>query len=261
MYTVLHVEQSEFFLRIAKNIIEEKNYEYISTDNIEEASSILKNNKIDLVITCFYPNGGTIEEFVKEVNSKYEAPIFVVTSNTIDVEKKDLINLGVTEYILKNDFEEEIRKHINYVFQYDQYMDDVREAKIAVIEDSMFERKIQKDIYERNSIKNVDFYESGHELLNSGKTYDIYLVDIILKNEFGKDLIRNVRVNNIESIIIAVTALDNNKTISSILDAGANDVISKPINENLFIAKLKSNIRVYSLNKKIQKMLENKNNN
>lgn len=141
MYTVLHVEQSEFFLTIAKNIIEEKNYKYISTNDIKEASSILTNNKIDLIITGLYPQGGSIEAFIKEVNSKYEAPIFVVTSNNIDAKKKDLINLGVTEYILKNDFENEITKHINYVFQYDQYMNDLREVKIAVVEDSMFERE------------------------------------------------------------------------------------------------------------------------
>lgn len=256
MYTVLHVEQSEFFLRIGKNIIEEKNYRYIATNDINEASSILRNNKVDLVITCLYPEGGNIEDFIKEVNSKYEVPIFVVTSNNIDAQKKDLINLGVTEYILKNDFEDEIGKHINYVFQYDQYMNDLREVKIAVVEDSMFERERQKEIFDKHEIENVDFYESGRELVNSGRVYNIYLIDIILKDEFGKDLIRNLRINNIEAIILAVTALDNYKTLASILDVGANDIISKPINENLFIAKLKSNIRVYTLNKKIQMMLE-----
>lgn len=256
MYTVLHIEQSEFFLKMAKNIVEEKKYRYISTNNIEEANNILRNNEIDLVITCLYPNGGTIESFIKDINSKYEVPIFVVTGNSIDSKKKDLINLGVTEYIVKNDFEDEICKHMNYVFQYDQYMSDLREAKIAVIDDSFFEKERQKEIYKKYSMKNIDYYESGIELENSGKKYDIYLVDIILKNEFGKDLIRSLRVNNIESIILAVTVLDNTKILASILDAGANDIISKPINEKLFIAKLKSNIRVYTLNKKINNIID-----
>lgn len=256
MYTVLHIEQSEFFLKMAKNIVEEKKYRYISTNRIKEANDILKNNEIDLVITCLYPNDGTVESFVKDINSKYEMPIFVVTGNSIDSKKKDLINLGVTEYILKNDFEDEISKHMNYVFQYDQYMSDLREAKIAVIDDSIFERERQKDVFNKYDIKNVDYYESGVELEKSKKEYDIYLVDIILKKEFGKDLIRNLRVNSIEAIILAVTVLDNTKILASILDAGANDIISKPINEKLFIAKLKSNIRVYTLNKKINNMID-----
>lgn len=256
MYTVLHVEQSEFFLKMARNIIEEKQYKYIATNDINEAITILENNKIDLVITSFYPTGGSVEELIKEVNSKYEAPIFVVTSNNIDANKKDLINLGVTEYILKNDFEEEIGKHINYVFRYDKYMNDLREAKIAVVEDSNLEKEFQKEIFYRYNIKNIDFYESGDELEKSRKEYDIYLVDIVLKNEFGKELIRKLRVNNIEAIIIAVTGLDNTKTLASILDAGANDIINKPIDESLFISKLKSNIRVYTLNKEIKRILD-----
>ena len=255
MYTVLHLEQSEFFLKISKNIVEEKEYKYISTSNIKDAINILKNNKVDLIITCFYPEGGTIEEFVTLVNSEYEVPIFVVTSNNIDLNKKDLINLGVTEYLLKNDFEEEFGKHINYVFQYDQHMNDLRKSKIAVVEDSPFDREIQKNIYNKYKIENVDFYESSSDLIKSMKKYNIYLIDIILKDEFGKEIIRKLRINNREAIIIAVTGLDNTKTIASILDSGANDVINKPIDEKLFIAKLKSNIRAYTINKQIEDML------
>lgn len=48
----------------------------------------------------------------------------------------------------------------------------------------------------------------------------IYLVYSILKNEFGKELVRKLRVNNIESIIIVVTGLDNTKILASILDVG-----------------------------------------
>lgn len=90
-----------------------------------------------------------------------------------------------------------------------------------------------------------------------GKKYDIYLIDIILKNEFGKDIIRKIRRSNIDSSIIAVTALDNNKALSKILDCGADDFITKPIDEELFIAKLKSNVRIYSLQKKLDKFIKN----
>ena len=80
---------------------------------------------------------------------------------------------------------------------------------------------------------------------------------IILKNEFGKDIIRKIRRSNIDSSIIAVTALDNNKALSKILDCGADDFITKPIDEELFIAKLKSNVRIYSLQKKLDKFIKN----
>ncbi len=50
--------------------------------------------------------------------------------------------------------------------------------------------------------------------------------------------------------------MDNNKTLSNILNCGADDIINKPLDENLFIAKLKSNIRIYTLNKKIKSILK-----
>lgn len=102
----------------------------------------------------------------------------------------------------------------------------------------------------RYGIQNVDYYNSGKELFNSNKKYDMYLIDMVLENEFGKTLIRQIRRNNINSSIIAVTVLDNNKTLSNILNCGADDIINKPLDEKLFIAKLKSNIRIYTLNKK-----------
>ncbi|AYE35376.1 response regulator [Clostridium septicum] len=254
MYTVLHIEQSEFFLKIVESEVLEKGYEYISTENFNEANSILRENHIDLIITSLYAKGGKIEEFVKDVNSKYNIPIFVVTSNDIDEHSRKIINLGISEYILKKDMKEEIRKHLDNIFREDEYMECLKEVSIAVLEDNKLERIIEKKLLEDYGIKNVDYYMSGELLLNSNKKYDIYLIDIILKNEFGKDIIRKIRRNNIDASIIAVTGLDNEKTLANLLNTGANDFITKPVNEDMFIAKLKSNVRVYNLEKKLKEL-------
>ncbi|ATD55465.1 response regulator [Clostridium chauvoei] len=253
MYTVLHIEQSEFFLKIVKSEVLGKGYQYISTESFNEASRILENDKIDLIITSFYAKGGKLEDFVKDVNSEYNIPIFVVTSNDVDESSRNIINLGISEYILKKDLQVEIKKHLDTIFREDEYMRCLKEVKIAVLEDNKLERIIEKKMLEDHGIKNVDYYQSGSDLLNSEEKYDIYLVDIILKNEFGKDIIRRIRRNNIDSSIIAVTGLDNQKTLANLLNTGANDFITKPVNEDMFIAKLKSNVRVYNLEKKLKK--------
>lgn len=149
---------------------------------------------------------------------------------------------------------EEIRKHLDNIFREDEYMECLKEVSIAVLEDNKLERIIEKKLLEDYGIKNVDYYMSGELLLNSNKKYDIYLIDIILKNEFGKDIIRKIRRNNIDASIIAVTGLDNEKTLANLLNTGANDFITKPVNEDMFIAKLKSNVRVYNLEKKLKEL-------
>jgi len=254
MSNILHIEQSSFFEKLLENIVLEKGYIYTNVKDVFKAREVLELKDIDLIITSLYSNNGEVEEFLKFVNRKYDIPVFVVTSDDVDDNRRDIINLGINEYILKKDLEVEIKKYLDTVFRTDEYMKNLQEANIAIVEDNDMYTKISKEILEKYNILNVDYYKDGQSILDSGKTYDLYLIDIILKNEFGKDLIRKIRRNNIDSSIIAVTALDNNKALANILDSGADDFITKPIDEELYIAKLKSNIRIYNMQKKINKL-------
>ncbi|GAB6167638.1 response regulator [Clostridium carnis] len=254
MYSVLHIEQSSFFSKLVKRIVEEKGYKYIQVETFNEANEVLSEENVDLIITALYSKDGVIEEFVKDINEKFNIPIFIVTSDNVDDKRKELINLGISEYILKNDLENEIKKHIDTIFREDEYMKALKNANIAVVEDNAFATLIEKEILTKYGIDQVDYFKSGKALINSEKKYDIYLIDIILKNEFGKDIIRKVRRDNIDASIIAVTSLDNNKTLAKILDSGADDFIIKPVDEDIFIAKLKSHIRVCMLQKEIKSL-------
>ena len=257
MNNILHIEQSVFFETMVEEIVLEKGYKYINVKDVFKAKEVLEDKDIDLIITSLYSNNGEVEEFLKFVNRKYDIPVFIVTSDDIDDSRKNIINLGVNEYILKKDLEVEIRKYLDTVFRTDEYMKDLQEAKIALVEDNDMYTRISKGILKKYNILNVDYYKDGQSLLESKKVYDLYLIDIILKNEFGKDLIRKIRRDNIDSSIIAVTALDNNKALANILDSGADDFITKPIDEELYIAKLKTNIRIYNMQKKINKLSNN----
>lgn len=257
MYNILHIEQSNFFSKLLKKIVEEKGYTYINVKDFNEARTVLNSQNISLIISSIYAKGGNIEEFVEAVNKKLDIPILVVTSEDMDDQRKELINLGISEYIQKKDLEEEMKKYLENIFRVDEYMRDLQDANIAIVEDNEFFIELEREILRSRKIYNVDYYSDGKSLIDSGKKYDIYLIDIILKNEFGKDIIRKIRRNNLDSLIIAVTALDNNKALSKILDCGADDFIIKPIDEELFIAKLKSNIRVYNLKKKLDKATKN----
>lgn len=87
------------------------------------------------------------------------------------------------------------------------------------------------------------YFESGTELAESKKIYDIYLVDLVLQDEFGKNIIAELREKSDESLIFAVTSLNNPNLLADVIDSGADDIIIKPIEEKIFIAKLKSFVR------------------
>ncbi|KAJ48680.1 DNA-binding response OmpR family regulator [Clostridium tetanomorphum] len=254
MCTVLHIEQSEFFCNLVEDRVREKGYQYMCTDSFNEAYNILQRFYVDLIVTSQYAKGDQIENFLKKVNKniKDEVPIFVLTGDNINEKKKDLINLGVSDYVLKCDIESGICKRIDSILEEHMDMKSLKEVEMAIVDDNIFETAVEESLLNKYDIYNFDYYESGRELMESKSKYDVYLVDIVLKNEIGTDIIRNIRRSNKEAVIIAVTSLNNPRTLASVLNAGADDYIQKPLNEDLFMAKLKSNIRHYSIDRNIQ---------
>ena len=156
---------------------------------------------------------------------------------------QQFMNLGVIQYIDKEDVDEALIKYIDNIFKLDKYLEILKEKDIAVIEDSHFSRLHLKDIFDRYKIKSVRYFASGIELAESKKNYDIYFVDLVLQNEFGKNIITELREKNKDALIFAVTSLNNPNLLADVIDSGADDIIVKPIEEKVFIAKLKSFVR------------------
>ncbi|WP_125152135.1 response regulator [Clostridium rectalis] len=253
MYTILHIEQSEFFCNIVEDAVRDKGYQYMYTDSFEKAYSILKRFYVDLIITSLSAKDGTIEEFLVKVNKniKDRGPIFALTGDSLDNRKKRIIDLGVSDYILKSNINEEICSRMEDVLKEKDDMKYFKEVKMAIVEDNFIERDVEERLLNRYGIYNIDYYKSGKDLLKSKIIYDVYLVDIVLKDEFGTNVIRNIREREKDALVIAVTSLNNPKTLASVLNSGADDYIIKPLDENLFMAKLKSNIRNYMYCRKL----------
>ena len=231
MKTILHIEPSAFFVEVIREKFNDSEYEYLSTDSYNEALILLEEFDVDLIISSFEGNGMTCEEFIKNVTYSYQdIPVCILSGNKLNSNMQQFMNLGVIQYI-------------DNIFKMDKYLQILREKEIAVIEDSHFSRLHLKDIFDRYKIKSVRYFESGTELAESKKIYDIYLVDLVLQDEFGKNIIAELREKSDESLIFAVTSLNNPNLLADVIDSGADDIIIKPIEEKIFIAKLKSFVR------------------
>ena len=57
------------------------------------------------------------------------------------------------------------------------------------------------------------------------------------------NIITELREKNKDALIFAVTSLNNPNLLADVIDSGADDIIVKPIEEKVFIAKLKSFVR------------------
>ena len=82
--------------------------------------------------------------------------------------------------------------------------------------------------------------ESAIDLLKSGKTIDLVLLDIMMPIMDGYEVLRILRSDNLfkDIPVIAVTARAMKGDDIKCLEAGATDYIPKPIDLKIFISKL-----------------------
>lgn len=261
MYTILHLENSEFFRKIFGNIFGEKGINYIATKTVEESLEILEKEKIDLILTAVEIPKGNIKEFLEKINSniKYaDIPVFVLTGDDELDRRKEVFQFGIVDYLLKKTSIDDIVKVIENFINEDKMVLKLKKLKIAVLDDSKLETNVVKTIFKDKKIWNVDYYENGRELMNIDKDYDIYLIDMVLKDCSGEEVILKIREKNNNSVIIAVSAITNEKTISHMLSIGADDYIVKPYVTEVFMARIKSRIRSYLIIKELSNKLEKK---
>lgn len=88
--------------------------------------------------------------------------------------------------------------------------------------------------------------ETGYEFAESC-AYDLIVLDVILPKLDGIDLCRNLRSKGIKSPILLLTARDSATNKVAGLDAGADDYLTKPVDLQEFLARIRALLRRGSL--------------
>ncbi len=120
--------------------------------------------------------------------------------------------------------------------------------KILVVDDNSNNRMMLKLLLEDYAQKNsgctfeIDEAQDGLQAIekSSGAVYDLIFMDIMMPNMDGIAATARIRRHNKKTMIIAVSAVDDNERKKVILNNGAEDYISKPVNADIFSARLNS---------------------
>jgi len=120
-------------------------------------------------------------------------------------------------------------------------MSDIKnkKLKILVTEDEAINRMYISTILERNGWE-IHEASDGEEALSciSNNTYDIVLMDISMPKMNGLDATMEIRKNETDGShlpVIALTAHAFPSDRKKFLDAGMDDVVIKPLNEETLI--------------------------
>src|SRR5437899_7323649 len=128
-------------------------------------------------------------------------------------------------------------------------------AKILVVDDTPKNVKLLADLL---TVKGygVVTAASGREALAQveAERPDLVLLDVVMPEMSGYEVCRKIRENPATEIlpVIMVTALDPAEERIKGLDAGADDFLTKPINQAELIARVRSLLRIKELHDQVQ---------
>ncbi|OEK07107.1 response regulator transcription factor [Roseivirga misakiensis] len=113
--------------------------------------------------------------------------------------------------------------------------------EILVIEDEAKLAALIKEGLEKSDyIVTVETNGSNGIATAINQTFDLILLDIMLPDQSGFDVLQAVRANNIITPIIFLSALNESKTVIKGLDYGAVDYIKKPFDFDELRARIRN---------------------
>ncbi|MEF9951313.1 MAG: diguanylate cyclase [Clostridium sp.] len=124
--------------------------------------------------------------------------------------------------------------------------------KVILIEDCRFQGSITRDLLEKNGFI-TKWVLSGEEALENNlyENYDIVVLDVVLPGIDGYELCKKIKASKQIIPIIMLTSMDNEQCVIKALNAGADDYIKKPHNNQEFIARINVQLRTARLQKQL----------
>lgn len=247
---ILHICQDELFLKRIKSIIESTGDVCISIRSTIGLASRLEGEILNAIIISDIELSDdfldSITEYKKDI--WLDIPIIFI-SNEVDFNKRTLLyERGIMTCLQINPFNrqrfigciESIRNEL-------ALHADLERMSIAVVDDSRFSLEVIKGFFSLSGIHHVDFYQNSAEFIKTAKRYDMYLIDYVMPEFDGEDLINHIRHTGNDGIIIVITSYGDLKTIPHCLNMGADDFILKPLDYKLFMLRIGSCVKQYRL--------------
>lgn len=253
---IMIVDRSEVARSIIAHILQKEMQDaYIVTcGSAEEALSHLHREKFDLITTALLLPGLDGLDLCHEVRKSERqrlTPVIVVSSDADTRLLREGFSAGVTDYFNKSLGYRKLVAFIKDVTQRHSGM----VGRVLYVEDSLSTAQTTQALLENHGLQ-VTHLTTAEEALQLVKNnlaqsngeesgFDVIFVDFFLAGAMtGGDLLYAARaqlhLSKQELPVLVVTIPDNLNCQADIFHAGANDFVTKPVVEEVLIARLKS---------------------
>ena len=132
-------------------------------------------------------------------------------------------------------------------------------AKVLVVDDTPQNVKLLADILTAKGYAAITA-ASGEEALSkfASESPDIVLLDIMMPGLSGYDVCRRIRADPATALlpVVLVTSLDPHAERLKGIEAGADDFVQKPFNQGELLARVRSLLRIKSLQDEVARQAE-----
>ena len=255
---VMVVDGSKLVRKLIADVLQREvpGVQVIGCSSIAEARVALEQGEVHLVTTALaLPDGDGLEiaRSVREAAGQAYVPVIVVSGDAQQHLEERRFTEFVTDYFDKALGHEALATFIRGYVQ----PEPVVGATILYIEDSRVVAETTRRMLERQSLNVVHVLkaEDAFALLTAESLgrlvgqIDLVLTDVTLKGELsGVDVVQRVRVDfaygKRRLPILVMTGDSNRDNQAELLQAGANDLVLKPIAERLLVTKVLFQLRL-----------------
>jgi len=227
------------------------NTEIIGVESAEAALTAMENIHFDLITTALLlpdMDGLGLSRKIRDSNKHTYTPVIVVSGDADSRLLREGFEAGVTDYFDKSDGYKAFGSFIRAFMQRNSGL----VGNILYVEDSKTAATVTIKMLEKQGLKvtHVTTAEEGLTILisnddNGVNDFDLVITDFYLMGKMtGGDLLHAIRVklhhSQQELPVLVLTSSDDENTQVEVFHAGANDFVTKPLIEQVMIARVRA---------------------
>jgi diguanylate cyclase (GGDEF)-like protein len=252
---VLIVEDSPIILKILKHLAQQSlELEPFFASSMKEAKLLYNEHKetlfagiIDLVLPDA-TNGELVEFLLEE-----RFPVIVLTGSYQEERRKELVKLGVVDYVVK-----ETRYSYRYAINMVNRLYKNQSIQVLVVEDSKQYRKHITRLLIAHKYQVLEA-ENGIEAMAQLKIHPhikMVITDYNMPEMDGFELVQAIRrqYEKFDMIIIGLSGEDGGLLSIKFIKNGADDFLNKPFQQEEFYCRVTNNIEALEQLNKIQNL-------
>mgnify|MGYP001555289820 FL=1 len=253
---ILIVDKSKEVRNFITNKIKPHCADVRSAQSLKNALRVIQNSRqVDMVILDWNLTGINTIDAINKIQSSTNESTSIILMCTLDQDRvrTQAEQAGVKSFIIKPIKEMALYNAIFYEItgkdaisgatrkasnkEIEEYKNQINGSYVLLVEDNYINQQVAREFLANAGVL-VDIANNGKEAVAAAKNYkyDAILMDVQMPEMDGYEAARQIRKKSyIDTPIIAMTANALSGDREKCLDAGMDDYISKPINEqNLY---------------------------